>query len=195
MTPSGQPSPQPSPPRGEGGRFRIAAAIIWCVLVALTLFTAPPSAPDTAELIGKLVSGKLEGVNLSLFALFNLMGVWPLAMMVALRGDAPWWKWPFLLASFVLGAFVLLPYFTLRPWLAPRASDAEGSFITRVLSSVWMVRAIGVAGVCFGALFFFGGLGDFAHLFRTQQFPYVMTLDFFAFTGAAILLGVEHSRR
>jgi hypothetical protein len=165
------------------------------VLVALTIFTAPPPAPDTGELIGKLVSGQLEGVNLSLFALFNLMGVWPLAMMVALRQDAPWWKWPFLLGSFVLGAFVLLPYFVLRPWLAPRKPDAEGSFITRVLSSVWMVRALGVAGVCFGTLFFLGGLGEFAQLFRTQQFPYVMSLDFFACTGAAVLLGVEHARR
>ena len=38
--------------------------------------------------------------------------------------------------------------------------------------------------VCFGALFFLGGLTEFAHVFRTQQFPYVMTFDFLAFCGA-----------
>jgi hypothetical protein len=174
-------------------RFRLASAALWCSLLGLAFFTAPPAAPDTSELIGRLVTGQLEGVNLSLFALFNLMGVWPLAMAVALRGDAVWWKWPFILGSFVLGAFVLLPYFVLRPWLAP--PQPETSFITRVLSSHWMVRALGVAAVCFGALFFFGGLGEFAQLFRTQQFPYVMSLDFFAFCGAALLLVLERTGR
>ena len=169
--------------------FRLAAAALWTALLAITLFTAPPAAPDTGELISRLASGQLEGVNLSLFALFNLMGLWPAAMAVALRFDAPWWRWLFVLVSFGLGAFALLPYFVVRPWLEPRREPS--SFIGRLLSSRWVLRALALAALCFGALFLLGGRADFATLARTQQFPYVMSLDFFAFCGAAVLLVLE----
>ena len=169
--------------------FRLAAGALWLALLAITLFTSPPASPDTGALITRLVTGQLEGVNLSLFSLFNLMGIWPLAMAVALRKDAPWWKWPFLLLSFALGCFVLLPYFVVRPWLAPRGEDV--SFVSRLLSSRWVLRALVLAGLCFGSLFVLGGLTEFARLFRSQQFPYVMSFDFLAFCGAALLLTVE----
>jgi hypothetical protein len=169
--------------------FRLAAAGLWCALLAIALFTAPPGSPDTGKLIERLVTGNLEGVNLSLFALFNLMGIWPAAMAAWLRFDARWWKWLFLVASFGLGAFALLPYFVLRPWLEPRREPT--SFIGRFFSSRWVLRAIVLAAGCFGALFFLGGLPEFATLFRTQQFPYVMSFDFLAFCGAAVLLGLE----
>lgn len=169
--------------------FRLAAGVMWCALLGITLFTAPPGAPGTGELIKRLATAELEGINLSLFALFNLMGVWPVAMAVALRWDDRWWKWPFLLLSFAVGAFALLPYLVLRPWLLPRREPE--SFVGRLLSSRWVLRALVLATVVFGALFFLGGLTEFAQLFRTQQFPYVMSFDFFAFTGAALLLWVE----
>ena len=172
--------------------FRLAAAALWCSLMGIALFTAPPGSPQTGELIERLVTAKLEGQNLSLFALFNLMGVWPLAMAVALRTDPRWWKWPFLVLSFFLGAFALLPYLVLRPWLEPRREPS--SFIGRLFSSRWVVRALGLATVCFGALFFLGGLGEFGRLFRTQQFPYVMSFDFLAFCGAALLLAAERGQ-
>ncbi len=173
--------------------FRGAAAALWCSLLGIALFTAPPGSPQTGELIEHLVTAKLDGVNLSLFALFNLMGVWPLAMTVALRTDARWWKWPFLVLSFFLGAFVLLPYFMLRPWLEPRREPE--SFVGRLLSSRWVLRAIALAAVCFGALFFLGGVEEFGRLFHTQQFPYVMSFDFLAFCGAGLLLAAERRQR
>ena len=168
--------------------FRIASALLWLALVGAA-FTAPPAAPDGARLIVKLATADLAGVNLSLFALFNLMGVWPMAMAVALRFDQPWWKWLFLAASFGGGAFALLPYFVLRPWLELRREPT--SFAGRLLSSRWVLRALVLAALCFGALFLFGGLGEFATLFDTQQFPRVMSLDFVAFCIAGLLLVTE----
>lgn len=169
--------------------FRLAALVLWGSLVGVALFAAPPAAPDTGQLISHLATGQLEGVNLSLFGLFNLMGVWPVVMAVALRFDKPWWKWLFLGGSFALGAFVLLPYFVLRPWLWPRVEPSN--FIGRLLSSRWLLRALGLAIICFGGLFFAGGLGEFARLFRIQQLPFLMSFDFFAFCGAALLLATE----
>ena len=169
--------------------FRLAALVLWGALMGVALFAAPPAAPGTVQLISRLATGELNGVNLSLFALFNLMGVGAAAMAVALRFDRPWWKWLFLVGSFALGAFVLLPYLVLRPWLWPRVEPS--SFVGRLLSSRWVTRALGLASFCFGGLFFAGGLGEFATLFRTQQFPFVMSFDFFAFCGAALLLATE----
>ncbi len=169
--------------------FRLASLGLWLGLLAVAIFTAPPAAPDTAALIAHLMSGQLEGVNVSLFALFNLMGVWPFAMAIALRFDAPWWKWSFLAGSFVLGAFVLLPYFMLRPWLVPPVEPQ--SFLGRVLASRWLLRALAVAGVAGVAVFLLGDLRGFTGLWRTQQFPYVMSFDFLAMTLAAGLLVLE----
>ena len=169
--------------------FRFAAAALWGALLCMAFLTAPPAAPDTGKLIARLATADLERVNLSLFALWNLMGVWPAAMAVALRFDPRWWKWLFIALSFGLGAFALLPYLVVRPWLEPRPEPT--SFIGRLLSSRWVLRALVVAAVCFAALFFLGGMGEFGALFRTQQFPYVMSFDFFAFCGAGLLLGLE----
>lgn len=168
--------------------FRLAAALLWCGLWGAAL-AAPPASPDTSRLIVKLATADLAGVNLSLFALFNLMGVAPLAMAVGLRFDTPWWKWVFLAASLVVGAFALLPYFVLRPWLELRREPT--SFAGKLLSSRWVWRALVVAAVCFGGLFCFGGVGEFAQLVRTQQFPWVMSFDFLALCFAGLLLFAE----
>lgn len=169
--------------------FKLAAGILWLALLSVAFFTAPPSAPDTADVIVKMATGKLDGVNLSLFGLFNLMGTWPFAVMVALRFDRPWWKWPFLLGSFVLGAFVLLPYLVLRPWLLPHVEPRD--LLGRVLGNRWVRYAVVLAFVVFGGFFLLGDLKGFGVLFRTQQFPYVMTFDFFACCGVGVLLGLE----
>ena len=168
--------------------FRVAAALLWCGLVGAAL-AGPPASPDTSRLIVKLATAELAGVNLSLFALFNLMGVAPLAMAVALRFDTPWWKWLFLAASLVVGAFALLPYLVLRPWLELRREPT--SFAGRLLSSRWVWWALVLAALGFGGLFALGGVGEFVQLFHTQQFAHVMTLDFFALCFAGLLLFAE----
>lgn len=170
-------------------RFRVASGGLWLALLGIAFFTAPPAAPDTGAQITQMLTGQLAGLNVSLFALFNLMGVWPLAMAIALRTDRPWWKWPFIAGSFALGAFVLLPYFVLRPWGDPRVEPT--SIPGRFLASRWLLLALAIGGLAFGALFFVGDLQGFAVLWKTQQFPYVMSFDFVAMSLAAGLLGLE----
>jgi hypothetical protein len=168
--------------------FRIGALALWLGLLAAAFLTSPSAAPDTNDLIVKMMTGRLDGVNLSLFALFNLMGVWPIAMMVALRFDRPRWKWPFIAGSFALGAFVLLPYLVVRPYGGPRDQPASrlGSFLGNRL--LWGALALVGAGLL--VLFAVGDLSTFARLWRTEQFPYVMSLDFVAMTLARALLAV-----
>lgn len=167
---------------------RLASLSLWLALLGVSFATAPPASPDTSEVVVKMLTGRLEGVNLSLFALFNLMGVWPMAMAVALRFDPPGWKWPFIAGSFALGAFVLLPYFVFRPWMA--GHPAPSSWLGRSLGHRLLHAALALAAVGLAALFALGDLPGFVELWRSQQFPYVMSLDFVAMTLARGLLAL-----
>jgi len=173
----------------KAAHFKLASLTLWLALLGVAIFSSPPASPDTNAVIARMMKGQLEGLNLSLFGLFNLMGVWPAALAVALRFDRSRWKWLFIVLSFALGAFALLPWFVLRPWGAPRVQPT--SLLGRLLSSRWLMLALGLGAVVFAGLFLFGDLAGFATLFATQQFPYVMSFDFLATCLAAGLLGLE----
>ncbi len=79
-------------------RERLTSLVLWLVLVTVAVVFSPPAAPDTNDVIVKMLTGRREGVNTSLFALFNLMGVFPMAFLGVLAFDSteqrvP--KWPF----------------------------------------------------------------------------------------------------
>jgi len=167
---------------------RLAGAALWVALLSLALFAAPPPAPDAGAQVLRLLTGHVD--DRCLFALFNLMGVWPLAMAVALRGDPPW-KWPFLVGSLAAGAFALLPWLVLRPW---GETPRPRSRVDRALGSRWLRGGLGIAAVGLTALFLSGDLGAFAQRWRTEQFPFVMSLDFAAMTLARGLLALEHTK-
>lgn len=147
------------------------------------------------EVIVKMLTGRFDGVNLSLFALFNIMGVWPMVFVVVLAFDTTEqkvWRWPFVCGSFALGAFALLPYFVLRKWGAPKR-QANGWWL-RVLGSRWVALALcGAAGALVTLFFASGQLAGFTALFRGDQFTYIMSFDFVACSIAGGLLAFEDS--
>jgi len=172
---------------------RWVALTTWLLLLAVSFLTAPPADPNQNELTLKVLTFQLEGLNLSLVALFNLMGVWPMVFMAMLAFDTTEqrvWRWPFVLGAFVLGAFALLPYLVFRRWGAPkRAADSRW---LRLLGSRGTALVLTVLGAGLVVLFFAGGdLGAFVSLCRTNQFAYVMSFDFIACTIAGVLLSLE----
>ncbi|MCU0695328.1 MAG: hypothetical protein MUC96_02230 [Myxococcaceae bacterium] len=174
---------------------RVASLVLWSSLLAVAFLASPPASPDTNAVIVQMMTGRLEGVNLSLFALFNLMGVFPMAFLALLAFDATAQKvpkWPFVLGSFALGAFVLLPYLVLRRWNLPRRQ--ADTWWLRGLASRWLAVALVVAALALVGLFVTQDVGGFLELFRTQQFPFVMSFDFVACCLAAALLAREEAR-
>jgi hypothetical protein len=165
--------------------FRLSAAVLWVALLGVAFLASPPSDAETGALVMKMMTGHLDGVNRSLFALFNLMGVWPM-VLASLLADDPKAKWPFVLGSFALGAFALLPWLVLRSW-QPRPPDP--SRVARVLRSTPLRVVLALVGVGLLGLFFIGGdLPAFVELWKTNQFAFVMSFDFVACTSAAGLL-------
>jgi hypothetical protein len=80
----------------------------------------------------------------------------------------------------------------LRCWLVIRSWEprpANASLVARVLKSVVLRGMLTVAAVALLGLFFLGGdLAAFVALWPTNQFAFVMSFDFVACTGAAVLL-------
>lgn len=173
---------------------RLASLALWLVLLAGAFVFAPPAAPDTNDVIVKMLTGQLDGVNTSLFALFNLMGVFPMAFLAVLAFDSteqrvP--KWPFIILSFGLGAYVLLPYLVARRWNLPRR--AASTWWLRLLGSRLVGGVLTVLALTLVGLFVVGDVHTFSEHFRTQQFPFAMSLDFLACCMAGALLGREEA--
>ncbi len=96
---------------------KVALSILWVVSLVYAFGFAPPNQPDTFDLIVRLSTAQIAGINPLIVALFNIMGVWPLIYSSLLLLDGRMqkvWAWPFWVASFAAGAFGLLPYLILR---------------------------------------------------------------------------------
>ncbi len=177
---------------------RLLFGLLWLAFVGYACVFAPPDDPATLELIVKLSTGQWSELNPLVVALFNLMGLWPLAYMVMLlpdghqRSGIP--AWPFVAGSFGLGAFAILPYLALRgpvseaaelkPKVVSAAAVAHGQ--PKLLQGL-MSRGWGLALGIMAAAWLVYGLGwgdgaDFGLQWHSSRFIHVMGLDFCALT-------------
>lgn len=162
------------------GLRKIGFALLWLGFVLYAFFLAPPALPDTLETILQLSSGQWDGLNPAIVALFNLMGIWPMIYACLALIDGPGQKipaWPFVVGSFALGAFALLPYLALRE---PNPTfEASKTKLLSLLDAVWTGRLIALGSlVLLGYGVLNGDWADFAQQWRTSQFIHVMSLDF-----------------
>lgn len=159
---------------------------------------APPDRPDTFEPIARMATGDWEGINPAVLALFNLMGIWPLIYAYVLLGDGRGQRlraWPFVAASFGVGAFALLPYFALR--LPNRSPIADRDWLLRFLDRrVWALPLLlgAIALVVWGIGW--GDWADFSQQWHSSRFIHVMGLDFCLLTVLfPTVLGDDLARR
>ncbi|MBW4651881.1 MAG: DUF2834 domain-containing protein [Kaiparowitsia implicata GSE-PSE-MK54-09C] len=156
--------------------------LLWLGFISYAALLAPPDDPNTLMLIRQLATGQWQGINPLIVALFNIMGIWPLVYASVLLADGRGQRvpaWPFVTASFGVGAFALLPYLGLRR-SNPTFVGEKGSLLA-LLDSRWTGRAIALGGL---ALLVYGvtagDWSDFIAQWRTSKFIHVMSLDFCA---------------
>ena len=159
---------------------RLGFAVLWLGLIGYSFGLAPPDQPDTFGLIQRLSTGNWGDINPTVVALFNVMGIWPLVYAGVALVDGHGQKalaWPFVLGSFGLGAFLLLPYLI---WRSPNPSfPGEKSPLIQGLESRWL--GIGLTLGATGLLAYgmvAGDWADFAQQWQTSRFIHVMSLDF-----------------
>ena len=159
---------------------KVLLTLVWIGFVGYAFTLAPPDQPDTFDLIKNLSTGNIEGINPLIVALFNIMGVWPMAYSCITFLDGQSQKipaWPFTLLSFGVGAFALLPYLILRQ-PNPTFTEQKNWFL-KVLDSRITGGAIALGGI---GLFIYGvtngDWGNFVQQWQTSRFIHVMSLDF-----------------
>jgi hypothetical protein len=153
-------------------RTRIAAAVVWLALVVVAFRIAPEADAQSGALVAQLLRADFQGLNPVVPALFNAMGLWPMlyACVVLLEKQrVP--AWPFVLGSFAIGAFALLPYLALRDPMRPLGTSTGR--LARLLESRGLAAALLLAAMALWA--WAVALGDFS-----SQFLFVMSTDFLA---------------
>ncbi|MDR9404333.1 MAG: DUF2834 domain-containing protein [Halothece sp. Uz-M2-17] len=159
---------------------KIGFLLVWLGFIAYAFLLAPPDDPNTAELIQKLSAMEIEGINPLIVSLFNLMGVLPLMYAPLLLIDGKGQKLvasPFVILSFAVGAFALLPYFAFREPKLP--FPGEKSWLLKILDS----RVFAVLLTTAFILILIPGLSDgnwndFLMQWQNSRFIHVMSLDF-----------------
>jgi hypothetical protein len=164
----------------DGMVRRLSFAGLWLLFLGYATFLAPGDGPETMNLIVRLSTGQVAGINPAIVALFNLMGVLPLAYSCMLYADGRGqkiWAWPFAAGAFAVGAFALIPYLGLRQdnagWIGPKSRTIR-FWDSRVTAIVILVAAIGL--VLYG--FLAGDWADFGRQWQNSKFIHVMSLDF-----------------
>jgi hypothetical protein len=159
---------------------KIALGSLWLGFAVYAFGFAPPDQPDTLDLIMRLSTGQVAGINPLIVALFNIMGVLPLMYACFLYADGRGQRlpaWAFSAASFAVGAFALLPYLALRQ---PNPSFVgKKTWLIRLLDSRWV--GIGVAIAILSLVSYGVTQGNwqaFVVQWQTSRFIHVMSLDF-----------------
>lgn len=169
---------------------------LWASLIAWWIVGAPAAHPTIDRALwGGLLTGRFDGIDPAVVGVFLLLGVTADLFVVLLLRDGRFQKlpgWPFALASFGLGSFVVVPYLLLRSKNPPR--ERPPGRATRVLSSRpigWVIAAALLALV--GWTVARGDASALAAAFRTSMLVQVMTLDLLLETLLLAWL-VEESR-
>ena len=115
---------------------KIGFASIWIAFSIYAFVFAPPNQPDTLDLIINISSGNWDGINPLIIAVFNVMGILPAIYACFLLFDGRGQKikaFPFVAASFGVGAFAILPYLALRQ--ANPKWEGEKNWLLKILDS------------------------------------------------------------
>lgn len=159
---------------------KIALWLLWLSFAVYAFGFAPPNRPDTLDLIMRLSTAQVEGINPFIVALFNIMGVFPVIYACLLLFDGRMQSvkaYPFVLGSFAVGAFAVLPYLALR---TPNGEfTGKKNWLLKVLDSRWLGGVVAIAAI--GLVFYGltqGNWADFAQQWQTSRFIHVMSLDF-----------------
>jgi len=177
---------------------RITLFLLWLGFILYAFLLAPPDQPDTLELITKLSTGQWTGINPLVVSLFNLMGIYPLIYSAVLLIDGRGQKipaWPFVLGSFAVGAFAILPYLALRQ--ANPVFSGEKSGLIKLLDSRWFGLSLLLGALALLVYGFSQGNGaDFIAQWQSNRFIHVMSLDFYFLSLVfPLLLKDDMSRR
>ncbi|MEW4282116.1 hypothetical protein [Priestia koreensis] len=160
---------------------------IWLLFVLYAIFFAPGEGISTDWIFRDLVSGQFQMIDPLVIMMFSSLGIFPIlfALLLLRVDDRVIPAWPFVLLSFGLGAFAILPYLFLRSrsrLVTKRAFTPLRSLLSSRLFSFALL-----IGTCllYGYGFIKGSINEYTQAFQSSQFISIMTVDFFVLTVAS----------
>lgn len=182
---------------------KIIFGSIWLAFSGYAFFLAPPDRSDSLQLIIDLSTGKWAGIDPLIVALFNLMGILPMAYACLMLIDGKYQKISaglFSAASFAVGAFAILPYLALRESGVneiERQPEIDRRGVIKLVDSRWVGILLTIATI--GLLIYGltqGNWQEFANQWHSSRFIHVMSLDFCMLTLLLpVLIGDDIQRR
>lgn len=176
---------------------RMLLLVVWLAFIVYALFFAPGAGGGEDPWLGPLLT--LQANEPSLLAMFSLLGLFPLAFacMLLRHDDRKIPAWPFVLLSFALGAFALLPYYALT------SQTHAGSHALRHSEKL---RKTTESPITHGILFtltllvmgwglLMGNFDVYREAFGTSMLVNVMTIDFALLTLLSVYAIYTGSRR
>lgn len=159
---------------------KLLIASVWAGLLVYAFAFAPPEdATVTRHLLAGSFGGSYGGLDATVVAVWNTLGVVPLLYLSLLLPDGRRqrvWSWPFGLLMMAGGAFVLVPWLLLRTEEDSAARPfALGMRLVRSAVFRWGI-VVGLLGL-FGYAVARGSIDGFAKLFWHARLVHVMTLD------------------
>ncbi|WP_226580985.1 hypothetical protein [Halobacillus litoralis] len=164
---------------------RIIFLIAWTLFILYAVFIAPDG---NQGYLDQLIN--MDDPDPLLLMVFSFLGIYPMVFASFLLGedDSRVPVWPFVIGSFMLGAFSLMPYFFLSEAESSRTVRTPDWLIKVLRSRVFLV--VLMAGTV--VLFFYGvtqgSFATYGEAFQSSQFVHVMTIDFFVLTGLSVFV-------
>lgn len=166
----------------------------WAVLSAYSILAGPPMRNETWLLVQRLATFQWEGIEPILVAHWNLMGLWPMLFSATVIPRQQKWRpratW-FIIGSFFLGAFALLPYFALRREISASPKPPHGFAAVLAAPAVRLGIELAMVGVALIGIFI-GDPDNFAALWRADKFVHIMGLDFMSLLMLYGLLALKN---
>ncbi|ELK48482.1 hypothetical protein [Halobacillus sp. BAB-2008] len=171
---------------------RMIVFMVWTAFILYAVLAAPNG---NAGYLESLI--KMDDPDPSLLMVFSFLGIYAMifAALLLEEDDSKVPAWPFVIASFFLGAFALLPYFLFASGRAEGRIRIPNRLIQLLHSKAFLL----LLGTGTTALFLYGvSAGDFelyGKAFRTSQFVHIMTVDFIVLTLLSVYLIYWKERR
>ncbi|KEZ53273.1 hypothetical protein ACTSEZ_06705 [Metabacillus sp. JX24] len=157
---------------------------LWAALIAYAVFFAPGKSGEEDDIMKHLLTGSFEQADPLVVMVFSFLGIFPMifALLILPNDTRKLPAWPFVLGSFALGAFSLLPYFFLRK--ERKHIERKFSEKTKRLRDsklVILILAVLTAGLYLFGIFM-GSIERYSEAFQSSQLVSVMTADLFVLT-------------
>ncbi|ARI75987.1 hypothetical protein [Halobacillus mangrovi] len=164
---------------------RIILAFVWAVFVLYTWTRAPLGGEGYLQ---QLI--EMDNPDRLLLAVFSLLGIYPVAFAILIlkHDESLLPAWPFVLGSFMLGAFSLIPYFFLSSTQKER-SNRTPKWLLRFFQStiLHLVLLLGSFSLIVHGIVN-GNYSTYTEAFTTSQFVHVMTIDFIVLTALSLFV-------